>query len=332
MNFCQNLEAILEQQRASDVALSSGAPLPEDLTAFRNEYRGVLSEAQARAEKRLGASLASRCRGRTTCWELMRKLRQPSRGVAIDSETLVQHFTSIFYDPSEPLYFDPGTLGIFPPPNFKLVLFTDDELVSALNALNSQAATGSQRVASRYIKSVFGDERVRVVLLLLMNMCFAQGRIPTRWGDSEVFILYKGKGEVTDPINYRGINLNDDFLRIYERLLDARMSIWLRSSNPWGSQQFGFSEGVGTEDAFLCLETLARICTTIHRVPLYANFIDLQRAFPSMLRSRALQVLHEMGLPFELTRAFASTFSGNSCRLKINNKLTRVFFVNRGTK
>jgi hypothetical protein len=110
------------------------------------------------------------------------------------------------------------------------------------------------------------------------------------------------------------------------------MSIWLRSSNPWGSQQFGFSEGVGTEDAFLCLETLARICTTIHRVPLYANFIDLQWAFPSMLRSRALQVLHEMGLPFELTRAFASTFSGNSCRLKINNKLTRVFFVNRGTK
>jgi hypothetical protein len=51
-----------------------------------------------------------------------------------------------------------------------------------------------------------------------------------------------------------------------------------------------------------------------------------------MLRSRALQILNEAGLPFELTRAFASTFSGNSCCLKINNKLTRVFFVNRGTK
>jgi hypothetical protein len=51
-----------------------------------------------------------------------------------------------------------------------------------------------------------------------------------------------------------------------------------------------------------------------------------------MLRSRALQTLHEAGLPYELTRAFASTFSGNSCCLKINNKLTRVFFVNRRTK
>jgi hypothetical protein len=329
----ENLEALLERQRALDMALSAGDPLTESLTDFRREYREFISSAHSRAEQRLGASLVlTRCRGRTLCWDLMRNLRQPSLGVAIDSETLVQHFSSIFYDPSEPLYFVPETLGILPPENFEMVLFTDAELVCALNALNAQAATGPQRVASQYIKSVFIDARIRVVLLALMNMCFVQGRVPSRWGESEVFILYKGKGEVTDPINYRGINLTDDFLRIYERLLDGRMSTWLQTSNPWGSQQFGFSEGVGTEDAFLCLETLARICTSIHRVPLYANFIDLQRAFPSMLRTRALQVLHEMGLPFELTRGFASTFSGNSCRLKINNKLTRLFFVNRGTE
>jgi hypothetical protein len=326
------LEALLERQRALDLALSAGDPLPESLTEFRREYREFINAVHSRAEQRLGASLVSRCRGRTMCWDIMRKLRQPSRGVAIDSETLLTHFSSIFYDPSEPLYFVPETLGIHPPVNFEMTLFSDGELVRALNALNAQAATGPQRVASRYIKSVFSEARIRVVLLALMNMCFVQGRVPTRWGESEVFILYKGKGEVTDPVNYRGINLNDDFLRIYERLLDQRMSVRLRSANPWGSQQFGFSEGVGTEDALLCLETLARICTSIHRVPLYANFIDLQRAFPSMLRSRALQVLHEMGLPFELTRAFASTFSGNFCRLKINNKLTNIFFVNRGTK
>jgi hypothetical protein len=262
----------------------------------------------------------------------MKKLRRPSHAVAIDSKTLLRHFSSIFYDPSEPLHFIPELLGIFPPRDFEPNLFTDDELVSALTALNSQAAVGPQRVASRYLKSVFHDERTRVVLLALMNMCFYQGKVPKRWGESEVFILYKGKGEVTDPINYRGINLNDDFLRIYERLLDSRMMKWLRDHKPWGPQQFGFTEGVGTEDAFLCLETLASICTNTHRVPLYANFIDLQRAFPSMLRSRALQMLSEAGLPFELIRAFASTFSGNSCCLKINNKLTRVFFVNRGTK
>ncbi len=323
---------MLDRQRALDGALASGRTLPEDLTAFRPEYKGTLRAAQSLAEKRLCASLARKAKGRTTCWDLMRKLRQHSHAVAIDADTLINHFSTVFYDPSEPLHFIPELLGIMPPVNFELVLFSDDELVASLLALNSQAAVGPQRVASRDLKSVFNDPRNRVVLLALMNMCFHQGRVPARWGESEVFVLYKGKGDITDPINYRGINLNDDFLRIYERLLDVRMSTWLRENRPWGPQQFRFTDGVGTEDAFLCLETLAAFCTHVHRIPLYANFIDLQRAFPSMLRSRPLQVLHEAGLPFELTRAFASTFSGNTCCLKINNKLTRVFFVNRGTK
>jgi hypothetical protein len=202
----------------------------------------------------------------------------------------------------------------------------------ALKRLNAQAATGPQRVASRYLKHVFQNEQARVPLLYLMNWCFREGKVPYKWGDSEVFVLYKGKGDITLPVNYRGINLNDDFLRLYERLLNSRMSLWLNVNRPWGIQQFGFSSGVGTENAFVCLESLGGLCTRVSRMPLYATFVDLQRAFPSMLRSKALVVLNEMGLPYELLRAFASTFSGNSCRLRINDKLTQVFFVNRGTK
>jgi hypothetical protein len=110
------------------------------------------------------------------------------------------------------------------------------------------------------------------------------------------------------------------------------MSTWLRVNRPWGIQQFGFSSGVSTENAFLCLETLGGLCTRVSKLPLFATFVDLQRAFPSMLRSKALMVLNEVGLPYELLRAFASTFSWNSCRLRINDKLTKVFLVNRGTK
>jgi hypothetical protein len=107
------------------------------------------------------------------------------------------------------------------------------------------------------------------------------------------------------------------------------MKSWLRNNRPWGIQQFGFSHGLGTEDAFLCLESIAGFCTRRFRVPFFATFVDLQRAFPSMLQTKALQVLHDVGLLYELLCAFASTFSGNTCRLRINDKLTEVFFVNR---
>ncbi len=315
-----------------DDAIRVGAPLPEDLADFRREYRSVFEEARRVAEKKIGASLSSKARSQTTCWSLIRKLRSPSRAVAIDADTLLNHFRSVFFDPREPLFFDLPTLGIAAPQNFEFSPFTDGELVMALKRLNSQAATGPQRVASRYIKHVFQNEKARVPLLHLMNWCFREGIVPAKWGDSEVFVIYKGKGNITDPINYRGINLNDDFLRLYERLLSARMSIWLRTNRPWGIQQFGFSSGVSTEHAFLCLEALGGLCTRVSKLPLFATFVDLQRAFPSMLRTKALLVLNEIGLPFELLRAFASTFSGNSCRLRINDKLTQIFFVNRGTK
>ncbi len=108
---------------------------------------------------------------------------------------------------------------------------------------------------------------------------------------------------------------------------------WFRSTRPWGIQQFGFSSGVSTDNDFLCLEVLGGYCTRELKISLFANFVDLQRAFPSMLRTKALQILHdEIGLPYELLRAFASTFSGNTCSLRINDQLTREFFVNRGTK
>ncbi len=114
--------------------------------------------------------------------------------------------------------------------------------------------------------------------------------------------------------------------------MDKRLQSWLSVHQPWGNQQFGFCSDVGTEDAALCLQTLAGACSRVKGFPLFANFIDLQRAFPSMLRSKILKVLHKIGVPYELIRAFAATFSGNSCSLKIGNALTRAFLVNHGTK
>jgi hypothetical protein len=102
------------------------------------------------------------------------------------------------------------------------------------------------------------------------------------------------------PTNYRFINLNNDFLRLYERLLQARFDQWLEIERPWGPMQFGFTPGVGTEDALLCLRTLALYFTRSIGIPCYANFLDLQKAFPSIDRVETLKALVDLGVPFEL--------------------------------
>jgi hypothetical protein len=244
---------------------------------------------------------------------------------------LIEHFKAIFFTAAEPLSF------IDPDWNFDFGdqvdgSFTDAELVTALTTLNGKAAVGPELVPSSVLKDVFSTPGARSPLLALMNLCFVSGNIPSDWGESEIFVLYKMKGARSDPNNYRGINLINDFCRIYERLLEGRLSTWMSSSCPQGRMQFGFRRHVSTADAFFLLTTAARYFTRVHEKICYACYVDLQKAFPSVLRSKVLESLAMAGAPRNTIRALASSFSHNSCRLGVNDFLSRPFPINRGVK
>ncbi len=337
MNFLpddlkETLADMAQTQRRIGGLISQNRISEVDLSNFRQQYKNTLTRARGVAEKRIGAFLAQRAKGRFACWDLIKRLRNPPLAVAIDAFTMQEHFREVFHSQEAALILTLNQLQIREPANFVINPFSDEELVSALLKLNGQAATGPQRISSRYIKQVFKNPATRASLLLLFNTCFATGTVPISWGESEVFVLYKGKGDRTNPTNHRFINLNNDFLRLYERLLQARFDTWLRSQLPWGPMQFGFTPGVSTEDAFVCLRTLTLAFTRGMRIPCYANFLDLRKAFPSVDRAATLRALHSLGVPYELIRAFASTFSHNSARLVINGGLTDPLLINKGTK
>jgi hypothetical protein len=210
-------------------------------------------------------------------------------------------------------------------------LFTDEELVRALRDLNGQAGTGPQKIPSQAIKEVFVDDNARSVLLVLVNLCFQLGVIPSPWGMVELFVLFKGKGLPTVADNYRAIALSDDFRRVYERLVQARLSEWSHDNNATGYMQFGFKRGTGTLEAIFCLRTFMFNATRVLQVPGYAVFIDLRKAFPSMSIMKIIDAFREQKVPANLTRAMASLLSRSSQRLKVNGKLTGPFFVTMGT-
>ncbi len=152
------------------------------------------------------------------------------------------------------------------------------------------------------------------------------------WGQSEIFVLYKMKGSRDDPNSYRGINLINDFCKIFERLIEQRFQRWMTRSTPQGAMQFGFRKGTGTTEAFFSLSTVAKFFTRVRGIPCFACFVDLKKAFPSVYRSSVLRALQAKGAPPNSVRALASLFSFNSCRLRVNSFLSRPFPINRGVK
>ncbi len=204
--------------------------------------------------------------------------------------------------------------------------------MTALVELNGQAAVGPERIPSKVLKEVFADPKTRAPLLALMNLCFRQGVVPVEWGNSEIFVLYKMKGSRDDPNNYRGINLINDFCKIYERLIEKRFQMWMTGATPQGPMQFGFRKGTGTTEAYFSLATVAKYFTKVRNLPCFSCYVDLKKAFPSVLRSSVIDALMKKGAPPNSVRALASLFSFNSCKLRVNSFLSRSFPINRGVK
>lgn len=239
-----------------------------------------------------------------------------------------------------------GVEPIIPVPNFSEFLvgplkechygmgdpFTLTELDQALHDLNSEAATGPDGISSKLVLRIVSNVECKGVLLALYNDCLRSGSLPTQWGESEISVLFKGKGSRSDPSNYRGINILNSLFKIFERLVYQRVLKWAEEGNLLGSDQYGFRSGRACADATFAVMDFAEYCVSRFALPVFVTFVDLEKAFPSVLRSKLLARLVHLGLHPVLIQAISAMFAANSAKLKIGQWNTRVFLINKGVR
>jgi hypothetical protein len=128
-------------------------------------------------------------------------------------------------------------------------LFTEGELETAMRALDRGTAPGVTGIGNDVLLDLYKLPSGPLFFLNLFNACLVGGRLPDLWRCTEIFLLYKGKGDIASPGSYRGIALMESMLKVYERLLFGRLSIWARSRGLIPDCQFGFRPRSSTLDA-----------------------------------------------------------------------------------
>ena len=86
----------------------------------------------------------------------------------------------------------------------------------------------------------------------LFNRILNGERMPEEWRKSTLVPIFKNKGDAQDCRNYRVIKLLSHGMKIWERIVEAR----LRSVVMISEQQFGFMPGRSTTDALFALRML----------------------------------------------------------------------------
>ena len=79
------------------------------------------------------------------------------------------------------------------------------EIVCAIRSLKNGKAPGIEGVSGEFLETAILIDGVREILKMVYDKLFNGGEYPETWATGVVQPLYKGKGSIDSPENYKGI-------------------------------------------------------------------------------------------------------------------------------
>ena len=143
------------------------------------------------------------------------------------------------------------------------------------------------------------------ILCKLFNRIMNTEQMPSAWRQSILIPIFKGKGDIQECKNYRGIKLLSHTFKICEIVVDRRM----RQCTNIHESQFGFMPGRSTTDAiFILKQTIEK-----HREGqknTRVTFIDLEKAYDRIHREEIWRCSRERNVPEKYIRLVQDMYRG----------------------
>ena len=128
-------------------------------------------------------------------------------------------------------------------------------------------------------------------LTRLFSRLLVGERMPEEWRRSVLIPIYKNKGDAQCCGNYRGIKLISHTMKVWERIIEAR----LRDRVEIGEQQYGFIPGKETNDATFALRMLMEKYREGQK-ELHCVFEDLEKAYDRVSREELWYFTRKSGI------------------------------------
>ncbi|KAK3528583.1 hypothetical protein QTP70_003755 [Hemibagrus guttatus] len=134
-------------------------------------------------------------------------------------------------------------------------------------------------------------------LTSLFNRVLESERMPEEWRRSVLVPIFKNKGDVQSCSNYRGIKLMSHTMKLWERVVEAR----LRKVVEICEQQYGFMPRKSTTDAIFALRILMEKYRDGQR-ELHCVFVDLEKAYDRVPKEELWYCMRKSGVAEKYVR------------------------------
>jgi hypothetical protein len=185
-------------------------------------------------------------------------------------------------------------------------VFSVEDMIAACKRIKATTAAGVDDIHPCFVK--YGGRVMAESLTALLNMICKLGVFPSQWKCARGVALYKGKGDRSDPGNYRLLSITSIVARTLERVVKTRL--WQRIGRHIASEQAGFrTQHSTTDNVFRTLRAIYAALDNKGTETLPCIFLDIAKAFDTVHHPSLLLKLHRLGVDDELwwfVRAFLS--------------------------
>nr|VZI44911.1 unnamed protein product [Spirometra erinaceieuropaei] len=202
------------------------------------------------------------------------------------------------------------------------------ETIMAVRQLSSGKAPGSDAIPAKVYKH--GCPQLMDHLTALFQEMWRQGEVPQDFKDATIVHLYKRKGNRQVCDNHRGISLLNIAGKIFARILLNRLNNHLEQGL-LPESQCGFRRHRRTTDMIFAARQLQEKCQEM-RTHLYSTFVDLTKAFDTVIREGLWKIMQKFGCPERFTQMVRQLHDGMMARVTDNGAVSEAFAVTNGVK
>ena len=208
---------------------------------------------------------------------------------------------------------------------------TEEDILRVVRALKQEKSAGPGTIVpGLFINCI---ELILPILHKLFNRIVEHGEFPKDWCNSIIVLLHVHKrGDVHDPINYRGISLLDVFGKIYTGILNRRITFYVNIYSKLSESQSGFRENYSTIDNAFILQSLIDRYLSRKGRKLYVAFVDFKQAFDRVHREKLWSVLQKAGIKGKLYSALTQIYKQVKAQVRSNGGLSDSFSCKTGLR
>ncbi|GJW02906.1 retrovirus-related pol polyprotein LINE-1 [Tanacetum coccineum] len=198
---------------------------------------------------------------------------------------------------------DADSIGAIPQNNCYCSRIRHTEVKETLRKMGRNKVVGPDEIPIEAWRCL-GGEGVRW-LTILFNKTLSRAKMPEEWRLSEVIPIYKNKGDAQTCSNYRGIKLLSHTMKLWERVIERRV----RRETEVLENQFGFMPGRSSMEVIHIIRTLMEKYRERQKDLLLA-FLDLEKAYDSVLRELIWKTLRDKGTPMKYIKVIQDMYEG----------------------